>query len=41
MAVGGVSAETNIFQRLLLSDGAVPVKPLALKEAVTYHAVAK
>jgi hypothetical protein len=26
---------------ILLSDGAVPVDPLALKEAVTQHAMAK
>jgi hypothetical protein len=26
---------------LLLPDGAVPVKPAALKEAVTHHALAK
>jgi hypothetical protein len=26
---------------LLLSDGAIPVKPAALKEAVPHHAVAK
>jgi hypothetical protein len=31
---------TNSFC-LLLSDGAVPVKPPALKEAVTHHALAK
>ncbi len=28
-------------QQLLLPDGAVSVKPAALKEAVTHHAVAK
>jgi hypothetical protein len=28
-------------ERLLLSDGAVPVKPAAFKEAVMHHALAK
>ena len=31
----------NSFQCLLLSDGAVPVFPAALKEAMMHHALAK
>ena len=33
--------EDYSFPCLLLSNGAVPVKPAALKEAVTHHAVAQ
>jgi hypothetical protein len=31
----------QLFQRQLLSDGAVPVDPAALEEAVTHDALAK
>ena len=34
-------ASDRFPESLLLSDGAVPVVPAALKEAVTHHALAK
>jgi hypothetical protein len=35
------SRDSHFFPGLLLSDGAVAMKPSALKEAVTHHAVAE